>query len=970
MATTTERHRAAPREHGGNPVWRKAPASLLRHPSLFAALSLGAFLVVVSTVAYPLFLSASGSALVSSAIDDPTVTRFGAGIIYTSTNVRFDKASPDGHGLLSDRRREVFSQTVGTNPSVGPVIEQAMGSEIAVTGPGGQVPSSGPVNGVLFFGTDVLDHVDLVEGTDGTGVWLPDYVAEPLDAHPGDRVELRSGTAVVPVTVDGIYRALYALPSTGYWRTWSEQLYIPCTDCTVPPQPILVDRDQLIALSNQLGMERASFALSAPVRADPPLRLDEARGLGSFADRLSDELTFGRSPLRSLFPCCGQLYVGTGHSAQFELLGAMSRVVKVVDQRIAAVQGPIQVLFLAGLLISFVVVAAAGMFSFTARRVDGGVLAVRGWGPGSVGVKAVLESVLPCVVGAIIGFVVATGLIAWIGPQGSIDPAARASALVGSIVATLGVLAVVGVVSALTFVSHHEPRQGLSRVAFIVPWEILALGGAYVAAGRLHARGGILGSTVQRPAPTVFLFPLLLALGVAILVARLMILALSRRRRGDRTHVSAWYLAVRRLASSSRLTMVFLVAATLTLAVFAASQTMVSSLRSTVDAKAKVFVGSDVQLQIRPDTQIPSDLGFPATIATRSKEAGSIPGSDREFDLLAIDPATFEAAAYWNSAFSDRSEADLLRLLDTPSGDRLPVVLAYGQGIAPAAIEIQQHIVPIDIVATASGVPGTSSTKPVFVVARDRLYDAFAGLGDPLNEVQATREMWIRGPTDQVLAAAARRGRVHLPDDHRRRGVGHPVHQSGDRHVHRAGSARHRRVDPGARRGDRVHASSTTLARRVDGAVGEDGAVGGRAAAFRGPRAVGGVVRCARCRRDGGHDRCGIRNPVPRSAAHDPAGSHLGASVGRGRRCGRWAGGHRDRGWMALDPRRARRSTGGGASCRGLRERPSAATGSSVSIGLRPARFTRCMTSRACSRRASSPRSSAHRGAASLRCSG
>ena len=182
MATTTERHLAAPREHGGNPVWRKAPVSLLRHPSLFAALALGAFLVVVSTVAYPLFLSASGSALVASEIDNPTVTRFGAGIIYTSTNVPFDKASPDGHGLLSDRRREVFSQTVGMNPSVDPVIEQAMGYEIAVTGPDGHVPSSGPVNGVLFFGTDVLDHVDIVEGTDGTGVWLPDYVAEPLDA--------------------------------------------------------------------------------------------------------------------------------------------------------------------------------------------------------------------------------------------------------------------------------------------------------------------------------------------------------------------------------------------------------------------------------------------------------------------------------------------------------------------------------------------------------------------------------------------------------------------------------------------------------------------------------------------------------------------------------------------------------------------------------------------------------------------
>ena len=81
-------------QRGGNPVWRKAPVSLLRHPTLFAALALGAFLVVVSTAAYPLFLSASGSALVTSEIDNPTVTRFGAGITYTVTNVRLRQAEP------------------------------------------------------------------------------------------------------------------------------------------------------------------------------------------------------------------------------------------------------------------------------------------------------------------------------------------------------------------------------------------------------------------------------------------------------------------------------------------------------------------------------------------------------------------------------------------------------------------------------------------------------------------------------------------------------------------------------------------------------------------------------------------------------------------------------------------------------------------------------------------------------------
>jgi putative ABC transport system permease protein len=757
MATTTERSRTVPREKAGNPVWRKAPGSLIRHPSLFAALALGAFLVVVSATAYPLFLSASGGALVRSAIDDPTVTRYGAGITYTVTNVPFAKESPDGHGLLIDRRLQLFDDLMRGAPALGPVAEEAMGYEVAVTGPGDRVPSSGPLNGVLFSGTGALDHVQIVAGTDGPGVWLPDYVAEPLGAGPGDQVELRSGTAVVPVTVDGVYRALYAQPSTGYWRTWSEQLY-PCPDCPPPPQPILVDRAQLVALATQLGSPRARFAIVAPVRADPPLSLDEAHRLSAFTNHFADRLGSQRSPLSDIFPCCGRLFSGRGQFSTAALLGAMPGVARIVDQRVAAVQGPIQVLFLAALAISFGVIAAAGVFSFASRRVDAGVLAVRGWGPALVGFKAVLESILPCVSGAALGFLTATAMIAWLGPDGSIEPSARASALIGSLVATLAAISLVGVVSALSFVRHHEPRVGASRVVLFLPWELLAFFGAYVMRSELHSTGGVVGTAVQRPSASVFLFPLLLALGVAILSARLLTLALSRRRRGDTGRVSAWYLAVRRLGSSSRLAVLFLVAASLALAVFTASQAMVSSLRGTVEAKAKVFVGSDVQLQIGPDTVVPPNLGFPATIATRSRQAGQIPNTDRSFDLLAIDPDTFEQAAYWNSAFSDRSLSDLMDRLREPSDGRLPVLMANGRGIAPTALEIQQQIVPIEIVAETSSVPGASSERPVFVVSDRALHAAFAGRSDPLNAVQTTREMWIRGPSDAVVSAASNAG--------------------------------------------------------------------------------------------------------------------------------------------------------------------------------------------------------------------
>ena len=214
----------------------------------------------------------------------------------------------------------------------------------------------------------------------------------------------------------------------------------------------------------------------------------------------------------------------------------------------------------------------------------------------------------------------------------------------------------------------------------------------------------------------------------------------------------------RRLASSSRLATLFLVAASLALAVFVASQAMVSSLRTTVDAKAKVFVGSDVRLQIGPDTQVPPDLGFPATIATRSRQMGRFTDTDRSFDMVAIDPATFGSAAYWNDAFSDRSVPELMDLLSDGSGDRLPVVMANRQGPIPVELEIQRQIVPIEVVAEATSVPGTSSDRPVFMVSEERLRDAFAGLPDPLHEAQTTREMWIRGPSDEALKAASAAG--------------------------------------------------------------------------------------------------------------------------------------------------------------------------------------------------------------------
>ena len=57
---------------------------LFGFPALFGALALGSMLLCLSAVALPLFVSATTSELLMRQIDDPNVTRSGAGVMFPS----------------------------------------------------------------------------------------------------------------------------------------------------------------------------------------------------------------------------------------------------------------------------------------------------------------------------------------------------------------------------------------------------------------------------------------------------------------------------------------------------------------------------------------------------------------------------------------------------------------------------------------------------------------------------------------------------------------------------------------------------------------------------------------------------------------------------------------------------------------------------------------------------------------------
>ena len=724
---------------------------LLRFRSLFASLAVGAFLVTVVATSYPVFLSASENELLGAAIADATVTRYGMGVAYRSTDVSLTRPSPDGSGTLWQRRGEVFTELAAESEALAPTERAIFGGVVEVTDSGGAPPPTGLVEGRLFAGTDAIDHVEIRSGAEGPGVWLPDNVSRPLGVGAGDAVILRSPDGEVRVAVDGVYSALSSQPRQGYWRLWSDDIY-PCPEltCTLPPQFILADLDRLLELSTDLGQREATFAWQAPTRADPPLTLDAASELAGFSERLVERMSEG-GDLFGLFRCCGERFTRRG-TADVLVTGNAGLVVQEVQQRAAAVQGPMLVLLVTGLAIAFAVVAAAGIFSVVGRRVEMGVLTIRGWGPLAFGAKSSLEAVLPCVIGCIVGAAAAFVLIVRFGPAASASTSARTAALIAAAVATTTAVAIVGVVSGAAFVARHEHRHRVIGALALVPWELAAFAGAWVLAGRIAEGGVVVSGGVERPQPAVFLFPVLLSLGAGILLARLARLTLRYAVRDRGSGATAGWLAVRRLRGGPALTSLLLVAGVLTLSVSTASLATVASLRATVDAKARIFVGSQVQVQVVRDAMPAPGFPFPLTRATRLREAGTLDGGEAEYDLLAVESATLASAAIWNDAFSDEPLGTMLGRLDAPATDAIPVIVANGAGVRPRSVSLGQEDVPVTVVGTASTFPGTSSAdRPLLVMERAVLAETFSGLPDPLAAPRATTELWIDGPADQVL---------------------------------------------------------------------------------------------------------------------------------------------------------------------------------------------------------------------------
>ncbi|HEU4354145.1 MAG TPA: hypothetical protein VFT27_01010, partial [Actinomycetota bacterium] len=555
-----------------------------------------------------------------------------------------------------------------------------------------------------------------------------------------------------------IYADFYlALPSDGYWLQWEQEFRLTDPDLPVPPQPLLAGRDRVLTLARALGQRSASFSWQAPIADPHALSLEDVQGVDRY---VSETRSYGfmQSRLGQRLQCCGR--GGTLiPNAETSMSSSIDAVVDEAERRIATVQGPAQVLEIAAIGIALVVVAASGAFSVRARRTEAAWLFARGTAPSLVAAKNALEASLPALAGGVLGWAIAFAAVRVVGPSGSVDASAHAAAATRAAIAVVAAVAIGSVVAGLTYLRLVDPhRGGLARIAGAVPWEVGAIWLGYLAYRHLDSGGALITDErlgVDRPSLALVAFPFLLLSGFAFLAARVALLGFRAIRSRTARAPAPVYLATRRLAAGGVLAVSLVGAAGLCLGMFVHSRLVSGSLEATLEAKSRVFVGSDVSVQVAYVSAAPEDVSFPITRVVQVGQ-GVRTTSGRSLDLLAIDPTTFPAAAYWNDRFADPSLDDLVRALGDPAPDgALPILLAAGDGLDVHEVVLESETIPVRVVARADAFPGLFSLRPLVVLDERALAERLHG-PNPLAR-RGWAELWARGERHTVLDALTER---------------------------------------------------------------------------------------------------------------------------------------------------------------------------------------------------------------------
>ncbi|WP_433300379.1 hypothetical protein ACQP2F_02930 [Actinoplanes sp. CA-030573] len=724
------------------------------HQRSWSLLTLCAFLVLAAAgAAAPMFAEASDNATFQLRRDEipATARQSDAAVVRLSADV--GSKSADQQAVVGDMRK-VPGLTAPdlTGGSIGAELATPRFWELTVAA--GDRTDRG-----RFFvvGDPAGELVPVGAPATKDGLWLPEPMAESLGARPGDRITL---TVVVGTqgeshrttsTIAGFYavdaggRLPADVPGSNRWVLRHGDTPGDTEYETLPAYLLIGDVATVEPLAKAVD-DQIFWSVEAAL--EPGVTLAEANRTAAAVEELRRDYAT-RQPPEGDSPTAFRFASGIGR-----IVATARATTETVRQRTRPVEWAATGVGLASVL-------AVALLSARRRERELRHAVAVGIAPVRVGGLWLLETLLPAVLGAALGWLVAWQLVVRLGPPGAVEESLLPAATAAGLAALAGLVTVAGVGTAAA--ARRVRPVPPATVRRQPPWAPIIVVAALVAAGGLLGAGGPAGGID-------LLVPLLVLAAVGVVAGRLPGLLAARRRTlpgllaarrrtlpGTPRRAMLW-LARRRLGSggAERQLAVVVVTAGLGMLLFALSA--VDSTADMAEDRVAVAAGAeavaplpgsyvlDKQAVSPPRTGpfTPPPPGPVAGVRVPPLPAGNTivwhtdvlsPIDNEQKDLLIIDPARFRDVALWGTGAdltAARQAVDLL-LREPVAADRSVRMIAVAD---PASERLDSFPMKVGfesqdftVAARVAAFPGMKG-RPMFVAAADPLLGNL-GVDDP-----------------------------------------------------------------------------------------------------------------------------------------------------------------------------------------------------------------------------------------------
>jgi putative ABC transport system permease protein len=705
--------------------WLRAPLLLLRYPGLLLAVATAVVILAVAGSASPLFLSSAGNATLQRGIAE--TCRWEVGVKFSTNAPIAGQAFSQGIGGVPSRGQALalfeqvdrrFRSEMGKGIEHVAPVEGDISSSVTRASHRG-VAATEPVVVRLYTRDGGLDHVEKLASAGGDGVWVPDTVANELHLKPGDSITFTGSLARFDTTarsrVAGVYRDLVKQPPDPYWCTQAHLIYpLSAFENSNPPALMMTDRETFLRLARKLGERDATFTYDLPIRPQG-LTLPQAQVLAGQLKAVIDKLAAN--------PFGGpQGFFAPRRTSTLPFL------VQQAEETVSALRRSVDTISLAGRIVALAVIGASGIYWVNRRRTEVAFLSARGIGAVGIGTKVLLEVLPVAAAGAAGGWALGVVLAKLLGPTNLLDPSAPPAALWQVIWTTAIGVAFLSLVAAVS--ARRETEGGPSRGRDVVaraPWEaaVLALAGASLY--EILSRGSRpfqIGRGPPKLDVLILLFPILFVAGTSGLAVRVIGRFLPALRGAARGRSHAVYLATRRVAAAPRIALALISATALAIGILVYAGTLTRSVAATSNAKALVFLGSDVSVTVAEDIPVPGPIRADSTKVTVIDSAYFLP-DQQPLDVLGVDRGTFAKGAFWDPSFAGKPLPSLLEDLtpSTDAADPVPILVA-GAGLPTNGTLVFRGgpvRIPVRVVDVLTAFPGMDPSRSLVVVDQQAL---------------------------------------------------------------------------------------------------------------------------------------------------------------------------------------------------------------------------------------------------------